>query len=184
MTVYPFDFNGDTAADLIPDGTKVKVTMKIRPGGYNDAEAGWTGDWAKQGKEGAVYLDIELTVLEGEYAKRNIWTMIGLSSPKGPTWQNMGRGRIRQILGSARGISNEDESPKAQEGRRIKGFGDLDGLTFAIIVGIEKDQKGDPKNTLKAVIGPDDGDYVELMGISSAPSPQSAQGRPSWMRAT
>ena len=63
---------------------------------------------------GAVYLDAEFTVLEGQYAKRKIWSMIGLYSPKGPNWANMGRSLVRGILNSARGISDKDKSPEAQ----------------------------------------------------------------------
>ena len=57
---------------------------------------------------GAVYLDAEYTVLEGPYARRKVWSLIGLYSPKGPDWANMGRGLIRGILNSARGVSDKD----------------------------------------------------------------------------
>jgi hypothetical protein len=33
-----------------------------------------------------------------------MWSLIGLSSPKGPEWANMGRSFMKAILNSARGI--------------------------------------------------------------------------------
>ncbi len=67
------------------------------PGGFDDPAQGWTGGYAKRGAMGSVYLDAEFTVLEGPYAKRKIWSLIGLYSPKGLTGPNMGRGLIRGI---------------------------------------------------------------------------------------
>ena len=83
---------------------------------------GWTGGYATRGTTGAVYLDVEYTVLEGPYAKRKIWSLIGLYSPKGPDWANMGRSLVRGMLNSARGLSDKDNSPEAQNARRISGL--------------------------------------------------------------
>ena len=67
--------------DLIDEGTIVKVQMNIRPGGHNDEKQGWEGGYAKKNKEtGNIYLDCQFTVMEGEYAKRKIWSKIGLHS--------------------------------------------------------------------------------------------------------
>jgi len=92
MTNAWSDFN-DAAqnANLIPKGTIARVRLTIRPGGFDDPSQGWTGGYAKRGTTGSVYLDAEYTVLEGPYAKRKIWSMIGLYSPNGPNWANMGR---------------------------------------------------------------------------------------------
>ena len=43
------------------------------------------------------YLNGEFTVLEGQYAKRKIFTLIGLYSAKGPEWAKMGRSFVRGI---------------------------------------------------------------------------------------
>jgi hypothetical protein len=111
--------------NLIPKGTIAKVRLTIRPGGFDDASQGWHGGFATRGATGAVYLNCEFTVLEGQYAKRKIFSMIGLFSPKGPDWANMGRSLIRGMLNSARGISDKDVSPNAQAARRITSFADL-----------------------------------------------------------
>ena len=103
------DFNSaQSNTNVIPKGTLAKVRLTLRPGGFDDPSQGWTGGWARRAATGAVYLDAEYTVLEGPYARRKVWSLIGLYSPKGPDWANMGRGLIRGILNSARGVSDKD----------------------------------------------------------------------------
>ncbi|MGH8572847.1 MAG: hypothetical protein ACREX8_09755, partial [Gammaproteobacteria bacterium] len=179
--------------DLIPKGTLVKVRMSIRPGGYDDPNQGWTGRFATRNeKTGSVYLNCEFVVLEGDYARRKLWSLIGLHGPNGPEWARMGRAFIRACLNSARGIHPKDESPQAQSARRISGFKDLDGLEFLAKVDWEKDQNGNDKHIVKAPIGPDHKDYAALMGAArpvaaatpqasaQAPSRGSVPTRPSW----
>lgn len=199
------DFNSaQSNSNVIPKGTLAKVRLTLRPGGFDDASQGWTGGWARRAATGAVYLDAEYTVLEGQYARRKIWSLIGLYSPKGPDWANMGRGMIRGILNSARGVSDKDASAEAQLRRRINGFGDLDGLEFIARIDVGQDTNGDDKNEIRAAVTPDHREYAGLMGAvapqspaasfhSLAPqqpaaSPQTSQpvsepgnaGRPSW----
>ena len=103
-------------------------------------------------------------MLEGKYARRKIWSLIGLYSAKGPDWANIGRAFIKGILNSSRGVSNKDNSPAAQNARRINGLGDLDGVEFVARIDIEKDQNGDDKNVIKLAITPDNKEYASLMG--------------------
>lgn len=90
-----FDFNSaseQTSVDLIPKGTLVRVRMTIRPGGFDDASQGWTGGYAtRNDNTGSVYLNCEFVVMEGGSARRKMCSLIGLHSPKGPEWANMGR---------------------------------------------------------------------------------------------
>ena len=169
------DFNNaENQNDLIPAGSLVKLHLTIRPGGYDDANQGWTGGYASQSKTSpAIYLDCECTVLEGRYAKRKVWTRIGLYSPNGDTYANMGRRLIKGILNSARGLSEKDNSPEAQARRRIQGFAELDGMTFIAKLGLNKE--GD-QNEIKAAITADHKDYATLMqGVAS-----SAEGAGQW----
>ena len=107
------DFNdAQTEQQCHPQGHAGQGALTIRPGGFDDPAQGWTGGYAKRGSTGAVYLDGEYTVLEGPYAKRKIWSLIGLYSPKGPDWANMGRSLVRGMLNSARGISDKDNSAR------------------------------------------------------------------------
>ena len=154
--------------NLIPKGTLVKVRLTIRPGGFDDASQGWTGGYATRGNTGAVYLNGEFTVLEGPFSKRKIFTLIGLYSPKGPDWGNMGRGFVRGMLNSARGLSDKDVSPQAQAARRIAGFADLDGIEFVARIDHGTDTNGDAKNEIRGAITPDHRDYAQIMGAHTA----------------
>ncbi len=196
MTSAWNDFNSaddQNSFDLIPKGTLVKVRMTIKPGGYDDPAQGWTGGYATQNQTtGSVYLNCEFVVLDGPYARRKMWSLIGLHSNKGPEWANMGRAFIKGILNSARGLHPQDSSPQAQQARRISGFADLDGIEFVGKVEMEKDQYGEDKNVIKMAITPDRKEYAGVMG-SVAPQPAQQQapasqqqpaaapaGRPSW----
>ena len=170
------DYNdAKTNPNLIPKGTLAKVRLSIRPGGFDDPGQGWTGGYATRGSTGAVYLNGEFTVLEGPYAKRKVFTLIGLYSPKGPDWGNMGRSLVRGMLNSARGISDKDNSPEAQTARRIRGFADLDGLEFVARIDIGADTNGEEKNEIRGAVTPDHRDYSTLMGTTMAmPFPAAA----------
>ena len=199
------DFNdAKQNPNLIPKGTVARVRLTIRPGGFDDPAQGWTGGYATQANSGAVYLNGEFTVLEGPFARRKIFTLIGLYSPKGPDWSNMGRSLIRGMLNSARGISDKDSSPQAQAARRISGFADLDGIEFLARIDIGSDTNGEDKNEIRSAVTPDHRDYAAAMGSAApgavppgavpaaypqpypasqtpAPAP-SAANRPSWAR--
>ena len=173
MTGLWNDFNDATSnSDVIPKGTLAKVRLTIRPGGFDDPSQGWTGGYAKRGATGAVYLDAEYTVLEGPYAKRKIWSLIGLYSPKGPDWGNAGRGLVKGILNSARGIADKDNSAQAQAKRRISGFAELDGIEFIARVEIGSDTNGEDKNEVRSAVTPSHRDYAQLMGHGGAATTQ------------
>ena len=116
------DFNDaeqQTSFDLIPKGTLTRVRMTIKPGGFDDAARGWTDGYATESFDtGSIYLAAEFVVLEGEFAKRKLWSNIGLHSKKGPTWGQMGRSFIRAALNSARNVHPQDNSPQAAAARR------------------------------------------------------------------
>lgn len=161
--------------DVIPKGTLVRVRMTIKPGGYDNPAQGWTGGYASESFDtGAVYLAGEFVVLEGPYAKRKLWSNIGLHSKKGPTWGQMGRSMIRAILNSANNIHPQDNSPHAASLRRIQGFHELDGVEFLARVDVEKDSKGDDRNVIKLVVEPDHKDYAAMMGAPSTASSPAA----------
>ena len=180
MTYFDFnDANDQSSFDLIPKGTLVRVRLSIRPGGFDDAAQGWDGGYAtRNANTGSVYLNCEFVVLEGEYARRKLWSLIGLYSPKGPSWGNMGRTFIKGMLNSARGLHPADMGPQTQNARRIDGFADLDGLEFLAKVEWEKDQNGQDKAVIKQAIQPDHRDYAALMGGAHAPAPASVPATP------
>jgi hypothetical protein len=174
------DFNdAKSNINLIPKGTLAKGRLTLRPGGFDDPSQGWTGGYATRGSTGAVYLNGEFTVTEGQYARRKIFTLIGLYSPKGPDWGNMGRSLVRGILNSARGISDKDMSPEAQAARRIGGFADLDGIEFVARIDVGTDANGDDKNEIRSAVTPDHKDYAAIMGAVAPVQPPLSHGQQS-----
>ena len=177
------DFNNSDnqqSFDVIPNNSLAKVRMQIKPGGYDDANQGWSDGYAtKNQNTGSIYLSCEFVVLEGKFARRKIWSLIGLHSDKGPEWSNMGRSFIKAILNSTRGIAESDTSEKAQNARRIKGLADLDGIEFLAKITVSKDQNGNDKNEIKYALTADHKDYAGLMGNIAHNSQQAKQAQPS-----
>jgi hypothetical protein len=174
--------------DLIPDGTLCNVHMTIRPGNAGD------GGWLKRSKNGeSEGLDCEFVVVDGKYAKRKFWTLFTLGGVT-PGQQEAGGyslGKLRAMIESVRGIRPDDDSQEAREKRKISSFGELDGLRFPVIVGIEKGKDGyKDKNTLVEVITPDKKSWVKVeqikqttaptAAIASQAVPASTGGRPVW----
>lgn len=169
------DAEEQTGGDVIPHKTLAKVHMKIRAGGYNDESKGWTDGVATRNEaKGSVYLDCEYTIIGGKYNKRKVWSLIGLHSPKGPKWEQMGRSFIRAALESARGIRPQDTSENAVKARQINSLAELDGLEFVAQIDVEKGE-GDygDKNKINNVIPATHKDYAALMN-GQEPSQQSA----------
>lgn len=169
------DAEEQTSGDVIPHKTLAKVRMKIRPGSHDDPAKGWTGGYAtRSDNTGAVYLDAEYTIIGGKYNKRKVWSLIGLESPKGPKWGQMGRSFIRAALESARGIRPQDASETAMKARQINGLADLDGLEFVAQIDVEKADEGSEygdKNKINTIIPVTHKDYAALMsGTEPAPA--------------
>lgn len=172
------DFNDaeqqQSGFDLIPRGSIVPVRMTLKPGGHDDPSQGWTGGYATESFEtGSVYLAAEFVITGGEYAKRKMWSNIGLFSRKGPTWGQMGRSFIRAALNSARNVHPQDNSPQAAATRRIQGLHELDGIEFVARVDIEKDAKGQDRNVVKVAVEPDHPEYARVKGVTSKVTPGS-----------
>lgn len=166
--------------DLIPKGTLVKVRMTIRPGGYDDPSQGWTGGYAtRNDTTGSVYLNCEFVITEGKYARRKVWSLIGLYSPKGPDWANIGRSFIKGILNSTRGLHPKDNSDQALSARRIQGFAELDGVEFLARMDVGKDQNGQAKNEIRIAVTPDHKEYAVHMGTAGQPAPAQPAAAPS-----
>lgn len=166
------DFNdAKSVSNIIPKGTLAKVRLTIRPGGFNDASQGWTGGYATCGHTGAVYLNGEFTVLAGPFARRKVFSLIGLYSPKGPDWSDMGRAFVCSMLNSAHGLSDKDTSPRAQAARRISSFADLDGLEFVARIDVAPDVNGTDKNEIRVAVTPDHQGYAQAMAHAGTTAP-------------
>lgn len=175
--------------DLMPDNTVVPVQITIRPGNAGE------GGWLKRSKAGdSMGIDAEFTVVEGHFAKKKFWTLFTVSGDTEGQQKatEISISRLRAMLESAKGINPTDESADAQQRRRINNFGDLDGIRFWAVVGIEKGTgEYKAKNVLTKVITPDRKEWQQLEQIKSAggssrtptgaatPAAKVA-GRPAW----
>ena len=182
--------------DVIPKGTVARLRMTIKPGGYDHPDFNWTGGYATQSLDtGSVYLSCEFVVLEGQFAKRKVFSNSGLYSPKGETWGQMGRSFIRAVLNSSRQINPKDMSQQAVAARRIQGFHELDGIEFVGRIDVEKDSKGEWRNIVKFAIEPGAQEYqqsashaprttavakVSPPAVAPAAKPTPATNKPSW----
>ena len=151
----PYDYNQTGAQrsfEVIPEGTTAVVQMDIRPG--NAGEDGLL----KRAKAGdAEGLDVELIVVEGDYAKRKFWDfmLVGGTTDGHAQAADITARRLRAILESARGIKPTDVSEAAKKAR-IAEYSDFDGIRFIAKIGVEP-ARGEykAKNTLAEVITPD-----------------------------
>jgi hypothetical protein len=180
--------------NLIPKNTSARLHLSVRPGGHDE------GGWLRMNKAGnALMLDCEFTVVDGQYARRKFW---GLFTVKGETEGQqkaveISRSNIRAILESARNVKPSDMSADAAAKRRIDSWGDLDGLEFVGIIGVEEDKTGQygDKNRLSAAVTPDRKEYKQFGKAASdipyfnAAPPTNFEkttipppGKPSWAR--
>ena len=178
MTGAWSDFNDaeeQRSYEAIPKGTIAPVRMTIKPGGYDDPSQGWTGAYATRNETtGSIYLNAEFVLLEGPHARRRVWSLIGLLSPKGPAWGNMGRSLVRGILNSACGLSEKDTSPQAQAIRRIDGLHVLDSIEFLARIDIGKDENDNLKNEIRFAVTPNHKDWQAFLEAGGQWRPNAA----------
>lgn len=181
---------------IIPDGSFVKVTLSIRPGGHSEPSSGdptqdmLDGDLFYASKSSdAIMLDTEMTVIDGQWKHQKIWqyfTVGGGSlnadgSSKG--WL-ISKAAFRAMIDCACGLDPKDDTPRAREMRIMRGFSDLDGIEFWARVGIQKGGKreggGDDypdKNTIAHIVTPDEPEWKLLTeGKEVEPQPRGVRG--------
>jgi len=154
QTSDPRDFG-----ELIPHNTLASVLMRILPGGVGES-----GLLKRTAKGDAEALSCEFVVVDGPYAKRKFWDTFLLEGTT-PGQQEMvltNRGRLKNILESARGIKKGDTSEQALAKYKAD-LKDFDNIAFIAKIGLRKgesknDGSGDKwpdKNYLAAAIGPE-----------------------------
>lgn len=147
---------------VIPDKTLVDTEITIMPGGYDDFENGLTGGLATKGNTGSVYVKLKVKVISENYLNRVMFDMIGIHSPKGPEWTNMGRSKVKSIINSHFGLAKKDVSDEAISKRRLKSLADLDGMRAVAKVKVTQDQNGEDKNDVSFYLSADDFGYADF----------------------
>ena len=156
---------------VIPDNTVAKVRLQIKQGFYNDKELGFTDGCAtKSDKTNSVYLKTEYEVIEGKFKGRKIFGIIGLHSPKGPEFKEMGLRFMRTIVDSSHGLSKSDTSNEANTKRSMESYKDLHFMEFAALITVSQDHNGKDRNEIKRAITVDDARYESVMGRAIAQS--------------
>lgn len=149
------------AVDLIPDGACVKLRLTIRRGGTDGAGAADRGLLrAARAPSGNVLLvDCAFTVTDGPHAglafHQSFAVEAGEREQDGRSfgWRTS-RTMFRAVVDSASALDPDDTSDAAKARRTLRGFADLDGLTFAARVAIEpsRDPAYPDVNRLERVI--------------------------------
>lgn len=184
--------------DLIPDKTLAWAIVTVRP---HNMDLG-TVLVPSKSSDGR-FIDVELTICEGPYARRKVWDRIGLAGSK-EKWVAQGFAAVRHILEVGREIVGfQPNDPKYTLGTVSQTNGDmvlmeLDGLRCAIQIGVQKGtaEFPDDKNTVRAYLSPNPnsntfktfqklvaGDTAPPAPLPSAASPAAAKpATPSWVK--
>jgi hypothetical protein len=147
----------------VPPGV-YRLATKLRPGGI-----GTEGLLRLAKNLRTEMLDLELTVVGGEYDGRKLWDLITLEADdsnhpdlpsldreqarKYKTAVDMGRAKLRAILESANEISPDDDGEQAQRIRRPASLRVLDGLEFIAKISIKQGEgKYSDRNTVVYIV--------------------------------
>lgn len=181
------DTNAQGGSELIPDGTLAWAIVTIRPHNLDHGLC-LVPSKSSNGR----YLDVELTILEGPYARRKVWDRIGIEGSE--KWVARGMSSIRHILEVGREITSYTSSnPGYRLGQQSGSNGEmvfmeLNELRCAIKIGIEKGTGGfNDKNVVRAYLSPNPTSdthktFLKLVSGETAPPPKAtaAAATPAW----
>jgi hypothetical protein len=180
-----------TQRSLIPPDTVATLQLNIKPGDTGE------GKWLKTSKDGTSQgLDCEITVIDGEHAKRKFWPRLTVSGETDGQKQaaDISGQTLRAILECARGIKPDDTSESAKVARQVAGWGDFDGIRFIGRIGVEPAKGQYPaKNILLEVITPERKNWKQVEQVAAQhngagrhaapPAPVAVETvRPTWAR--
>jgi hypothetical protein len=184
-----FDMNDaepQKSGEIIPDGTFAKVCLTIRKGtvdGESEIDKGLLKASNSPGSD-VLMLDCEFTVAEGPHARRKFWQMLTVSGgkvdEKGVSigWK-ITKSTIRAMIDSALGLNPDDMSEAAKAKRILRGFADLNGITFVAKIRIEpsSDPRYGDSNKLDRVILPTEPEWKKVMDGQDVPAAPSTLRR-------
>lgn len=175
---------------LIPKGAVVRAIVLVQPGDMEIPEFGQGAWFKKSASTSAKWMNLEFTIIGGEYDRRKFWHSIFVDGDKlgqsgMPLAKEIGLRTLKSIVESARGILPSDMTPQAQQNRNITGMADLNTLEICAKIGIKKGTNGyADSNQLMAALTPDNREFF-TQGVAqqgSAPvantAPQAASSQP------
>lgn len=138
--------------DLIPDGVLAFGVLNIRP---HNADQGMIVTPSKSSE--ARYLDCEVTIMQGPFDKRKLWTRIGVAGSD--KYVAMGKSAIKAILETGKNAGPQNPNgyyiPHGHDGQPA--FEYLDGLVVAVKIKIEPGKDGyRDKNDIALFLSPVD----------------------------
>ena len=188
--------DGPQEFSLIPAGTIARAVIIVKMGDIEIPEFG-AGQWFKQSQSSrAKWMELEFTVIGGEFDRRKFWDRIFVDGDKMgqsgiPQAKEIGLSTLRQIIESANGLDPTDMSEAAQQRRNISGIMDLNGMEICAKIGIKKGTNGySDSNKLTSAMTPNQTGYigagqaqVQQTPAAGQPAPQQASAggvAPSW----
>lgn len=130
--------------ELLPKGTLAWCNVTVRPFNMDQGEI----ETPSKSTQGNAYLDLELTILDGPYARRKVWDRPGVAGSE--KYVQAGFAAIRHILEVGR-----NAGPQNQAGYQINDYLALDNITCAIKIGVDPAKDGyEAKNTVACYLSP------------------------------
>ena len=188
--------DGPQEFSLIPAGTIARAVIIVKMGDIEIPEFG-AGQWFKQSQSSkAKWMELEFTVIGGEFDRRKFWDRIFVDGDKMgqsgiPQAKEIGLSTLRQIIESANGLDPTYMSEAAQQRRNISGIMDLNGMEICAKIGVKKGTNGySDSNRLTAAMTPNQTGYIgagqaqmQQTPAAGQPAPQQAPSggvAPSW----
>lgn len=128
----------------VPAGSRVLLKIELQD--PKPEYAAKPGSIVSKASSGMYQLNVQFTVMAGSYNGYHWFENMAL--PEGQQQIKLTDGqrdacrisyaRMRAIIESARGIDPKDNSPRAQNGRKLNRYEDLNGMVFPARLGIKK----------------------------------------------
>lgn len=187
-----FDMNDaepQKTSEIIPDGTFAKVTLTLRKGGLDGESEIDKGLLKPSNSPGSdvLMLDCEFTVVEGPHVRRKFWQMLTVSGGKVDEkgislgWK-ITKSTIRAMIDSALGLDPTDMSDATKAKRVLRGFADLNGITFIAKIKVESSDnpRYSDSNKLDRVVLSTEPEWRKVMdGVDVPPAPHGGRKKTS-----
>ena len=164
---------GGSDFELIPDSTIVRAIITIKPNAVTMPEFSNTPIFKASQSTSAKWLEVEYTIIGGQFDKRKFWQNIMVDGGKinpesGMPWcKEIGIRTFRDIINSTFGLDPNDTSPEAASRRNINDLNVLDGAEFCVKIAVEKGTNGyADKNKMLVALAVNSKEYI---GSGNAP---------------